>query len=62
MDILPDKNTFIQLAATSSRVPVCGQEKIPDLDLSKIFQELFLQTKNSFLFESAMGPDLNDAN
>ncbi len=57
MDILPDKNTFIKLAASSTRVPVCGQEKIRDLDLSKVFQELFLQSKNSFLFESAMGPE-----
>jgi anthranilate/para-aminobenzoate synthase component I len=57
MDILPDKSTFIQLAASSTRVPVCGQENIADLDLSKLFQELFLQTKNSFLFESAMGPE-----
>lgn len=57
MDILPDKNTFMQLAVSSSRVPVCGQEKIPDLDLSKVFQELFLQTKSSFLFESAKGPE-----
>ncbi|MZH03124.1 MAG: hypothetical protein F3745_06955, partial [Nitrospinae bacterium] len=57
MDILPNKSTFIQLAESSSRVPVCGQEKIPGLDLSKIFKELFLHTKNSFLFESAKGPE-----
>jgi anthranilate/para-aminobenzoate synthase component I len=57
MDILPDKKTFIKLAASSARVPVCGQENIPDLDPSKVFQELFLGTKNSFLFESAMGPE-----
>ncbi|MBC8283234.1 MAG: anthranilate synthase component I family protein [Nitrospinae bacterium] len=56
MDILPDKNTFMRLAASSSRVPVCGQEKIPGLDLSRIFQEFFFQTENSFLFESANGP------
>ena len=57
MDILPDKTTFMQLAASSTRVPVCGQEKIPNLDTSKVFQELFFQTKNSFLFESAKGPE-----
>lgn len=57
MDILPDKNTFIKLAASSARVPVCGQENISDLDPSKVFQELFFETKNSFLFESAMGPE-----
>jgi anthranilate/para-aminobenzoate synthase component I len=57
MDILPDKSTFMQLAEYSSRVPICGQKKVPNLDLSKLFQELFLQTKNSFLFESAKGPE-----
>lgn len=57
MDILPDKSTFMRLAAISSRVPVCGQEKIPGLDISKIFQEFFSETKNSFLFESANGPE-----
>lgn len=57
MNILPDKNTFMRLAASSSRVPVCGLEKIPDLNLSGLFQELFSQTENSFLFESANGPE-----
>lgn len=57
MDILPDKSTFLRLVASSSRVPVCGQEKIPNLDLSRIFNKLFSQTKNSFLFESAKGPE-----
>jgi hypothetical protein len=56
MDILPDKSTFIKLAASSTRVPVFGQKNIPDLNLSKLFQDLFLQTKNSFLFESSKGP------
>jgi anthranilate synthase component I len=56
MDILPSKKKFIRLAASSSRVPVCGQEKIPSINLSAIFQEIFLQTKNSFLFESTKGP------
>jgi anthranilate synthase component I len=57
MDILPDKNTFTRLAASSTRVPVCGQKKISGLDISRIFQELFSETKNSFLFESANGPE-----
>ncbi|MZG30275.1 MAG: anthranilate synthase component I family protein [Nitrospinae bacterium] len=56
MDILPDKNTFMRLAGSSSRVPVCGQDRIPSLDLLNIFQKLFSQTKNSFLLESAKGP------
>jgi anthranilate/para-aminobenzoate synthase component I len=57
MDILPDKNTFIKLATTSARVPIYGQENIPNLDPPEVFQELFLETKNSFLFESVMGPE-----
>ena len=56
MDILPNKKTFMQLATSSSRVPVCGQEKVPGLDLSILFREFFLKTKNSFLFESVKGP------
>ena len=57
MDILPDRNTFNRLAASSSRVPVCGQEKIPNLNLSQLFQQLFLDTENTFLFESGKGPE-----
>ena len=55
MDILPNKKKFMQLAASSARVPICGHEKIPGLDLSIVFCEFFLNTKNSFLFESANG-------
>jgi len=47
----------MRLAKVSSRIPVCGQEKIPDLDLSRLFQKLFPQIENSFLFESANGPE-----
>ncbi len=47
----------MRLAASSSRIPVCGQEKIPGLDLFTLFQKLFPQTENSFLFESANGPE-----
>lgn len=57
MDILPDKNTFKRLSLSSSRVPVCGQEKIPGLDLSELFNKFFYQIPNSFLFESANGPE-----
>ncbi len=56
LHILPDRNTFDRLAATSPRVPVCGQQKIPGCDLSKLFQKLLLNTENSFLFESGKGP------
>ena len=55
MDILPNKNTYIRLESSLSRVPICGQEKIPGLDLSKIFEQLYSQTKYSFLFESIKG-------
>ena len=57
MDILPDKNTFKRLSLSSSRIPVCGQEKIPGLDLSELFNKFFYQIPNSFLFESANGPE-----
>ena len=57
MDILPDKNTFKRLSLSSSRIPVCGQEKIPGLDLSELFNKFFYQIPKSFLFESANGPE-----
>ena len=57
MNILPDRNTFDRLAASSPRVPVCGQQKIPGLDLSNLFQKLLLNTENTFLFESGKGPE-----
>ena len=57
MNILPDRNTFDRLVASSPRVPVCGQQKIPGLDLSNLFQKLLLNTENTFLFESGKGPE-----
>jgi anthranilate/para-aminobenzoate synthase component I len=57
MDILPDRNTFDRLTTTSSRVPVCGQQIIPRLDLSRLFPKLFPDTENTFLFESGKGPE-----
>ncbi len=57
MDILPDKTTFDHLTKSSSRVPVCGLQKCPGLDLSKLFQEIFQDTDNTFLFESGNGPE-----
>ena len=41
MDILPNKKKFIHLAAASSRIPVLGEEHIPDLDPFLLFKELF---------------------
>jgi anthranilate/para-aminobenzoate synthase component I len=57
MDILPDKSTFDRLTTASSRVPVCGQQIIPRLDLSQLFLKLFPETENTFLFESGKGPE-----
>lgn len=57
MDILPDRNTFDRLAISSLRVPACGQQKCPGLDLSRLFKELFHDTENTFLFESGNGPE-----
>ena len=56
MDILPDKKKFIHLAASSSRVPVCGEEQIPCLDPFLLFKELFQNSELSFLLESGKGP------
>lgn len=57
MNILPDKNTYSDLVGTSSRVPICGHEKISGLDMSVLFKNLFHDSENTFLFESSMGPD-----
>ncbi|MEK9628435.1 MAG: anthranilate synthase component I family protein [Nitrospinota bacterium] len=56
MDILPDKKKFIQLAASSQRIPVFGEERIPDLDPFLLFQELYKDSEKSFLLESGKGP------
>ena len=56
MDILPDKKKFIQLAASSCRIPVFGEEKILNLDPFLLFQELYKYAGQSFLFESGKGP------
>jgi anthranilate/para-aminobenzoate synthase component I len=37
-------------------VPVCGLQKVPGLDLSLLFGQLFADTENTFLFESGKGP------
>ena len=56
MDILPDKKKFIQLAASSCRIPVFGEERILDLDPFFLFQELYKNSEQSFLLESGKGP------
>ncbi len=56
MDILPDRKKFIHLANSSSRVPVFGEERIPRLDPSLLFKELFQNSDQSFLLESGKGP------
>ena len=56
MDILPDRKKFIHLAASSSRVPVCGEERIPELDPFLLFKELFQNSEQSYLLESGKGP------
>lgn len=56
MDILPDKKKFIRLAASSSRIPVLGEERIPDLDPFLLFQELYKNSDQFFLLESGKGP------
>lgn len=56
MDILPEKKKFIQLAASSTRIPVFGEERIPDLDPFLLFKELYKNSERSFLLESGKGP------
>jgi anthranilate/para-aminobenzoate synthase component I len=56
MDILPDRKKFIHLAASSSRIPVCGEERIFNLDPFLLFKELFQYSEQSFLLESGKGP------
>jgi anthranilate/para-aminobenzoate synthase component I len=56
MDILPDRKKFIHLAASSSRVPIFGEERIPELDPFLLFKELFQNSEQSFLLESGKGP------
>jgi anthranilate/para-aminobenzoate synthase component I len=56
MDILPDRKKFIHLASSSSRVPVCGEERIPELDPFLLFKELFQNSEHCFLLESGKGP------
>jgi anthranilate/para-aminobenzoate synthase component I len=57
MDIYPDRKTFDTLSRSSSRVPVCGQQKYSGLNLPKLFKEFYPDSKNSFLFESGKGPE-----
>ena len=56
MDILPNKKKFIQLADSSCRIPVFGEERILNLDPFLLFQELYKNSEQSFLFESGKGP------
>ena len=56
MDILPNKKKFIQLADSSCRIPVFGEELILDLDPFLLFQELYKNSEQSFLLESGKGP------
>ena len=56
MDIIPDKKKFIHLAASSTRIPVLGEERIIDLDPFQLFKILFKNSNQSFLLESGKGP------
>ena len=56
MDILPDKKKFIQLAISSTRIPVLGEKRVPNIDPFVLFQELYKNSEQSFLLESGKGP------
>ena len=56
MGILPDKKKFIQLAISSTRIPVLGEKRVPSIDPFLLFKELYKNSEQSFLLESGKGP------
>ena len=56
MDILPNKKKFIQLAISSTRIPVLGEKRVPGIDPFLLFHVLYKNSKQSFLLESGKGP------
>ncbi len=57
MRIFPDKENYFRLAESSSRVPVCGETHLPNLQPALLFRELFSEKEEAFLFESGKGPE-----
>jgi len=57
MEIIPKLNTFIDLRTRSTRVPVAGQERVENLAPALLYEKLFKDRSDSFLFESGKGPE-----
>lgn len=57
MRIFPDRKEFTELSKISRRVPVCSVKAIPNLSPALLYQELFKDNDESFLFESGRGPE-----
>lgn len=59
MNLKPDRERFLQLSRTSPRVPICGEEAVPQLDPAILYRLLFKDSPDSFLFESGGGSEVN---
>ena len=55
MIIYPKKSEYINLSKEMPRVPLCGQICIPNLNPTRLYYELFANSKDSFIFESIAG-------
>lgn len=57
MRFLPEPDKFSELSKNSKRVPVCGIKAVSDLSPALLYQKLFKDDDESFLFESGRGPE-----
>ena len=57
MNIYPTIDQFCEWAGIYKRVPILGEKKISPFDLSSLFQRLFYESEEAFLFESRKGPE-----
>lgn len=56
MRILPGKTLYSALCEKSRRVPICGEKTVPGLDPASLYEGLYRECPDSFLFESGKGP------
>ncbi len=57
MRILPGPKEFSEISKNSKRVPVCGVQAVGNLSPALLYQEIFEDNDESFLFESGRGPE-----
>jgi len=57
MRIYPGPKEFSELSNIAKRVPVCGVKTVPNLSPPLLYNELFMDNDESFLFESGKGPE-----